>query len=257
MATPVIFNFYDYLKNPIADFCVSKYPSKTILTLDDVLPDIQKLRHSKWALENDKRSYIGDQLRLYLASKQDNFLYVDADCFIPDFTEILANKNCTDFIPEQGIINNGTFFYTDKNCEFNNYYLNLYETVLEKDFWMCNYAFFNKHPFKQNFQEKKSGDMNLLDTVESRHFLLNVFYRFKKQYPDLDTIHYTKNGGVKLPLVWQLEHCPKYTASITGLHYSIWFFETIYKHFPQDNLIRLFKEQMEFTYQKKLNFVEV
>lgn len=126
MATPVIFNFYDYLKNPIADFCVSKYPSKTILTLDDVLSDIQKLRHSKWALENDKRSYIGDQLRLYLASKQDNFLYVDADCFIPDFTEILANKNCTDFIPEQGIINNGTFFYTDKNCEFNNYYLNLY-----------------------------------------------------------------------------------------------------------------------------------
>ena len=40
MASPVIFNFFDYLKNPIADFCVSNYESKTIYTLDDLLPEI-------------------------------------------------------------------------------------------------------------------------------------------------------------------------------------------------------------------------
>lgn len=256
MATPVIFNFYDYLKNPIADFCVSKYPSKTVLTLDDVLPDIQKLRHSKRALENNKRSYIGDQLRLYLASKQDDFLYVDADCFIPDFSEILANKNCTEFDPKSKLINNGTFFYSDKDCEFNNYYLNLYETVTDDYLW-CNTAFFNNFPFKQNFKEKKSGDMNLLDTVESRHFMINNFYRFKKQHPNTDTIFFSRASNVRMQAVWQIENCPIYALSTRGLTYEVWFFETVYKHIPQDDMIRLFKEQMEFTYQKKLKFVEV
>ena len=257
MVTPVIFNFYDYLKNPIANFCVSKYPSKTILTLDDVLSDVQKLKHSKWALENNKRSYIGDQLRLYLASQNDDFLYADADCFIPDFTEILANKNCTDFVQELKIINNGTFFYTDKNCEFNRYYLDLYETIPESDFKLCNYKLFNKYPFKLNFQEKRSGDMNLI-SIEPRHFLINTFYRFRDKHPDLTTVYYTTHGSMEEhPLIWQLECCPPYVSELITSKMEIHFFETVYKHISQDDMIRLFKEQMEFTYQKKLKFVEV
>lgn len=110
MATPVIFNFFDYLKNPIADFCVSNYKSKMIYTIDDLLPEIQKLNHSRWALGKGCKSYIGDQLRLKLATENDDFFYADADVFIPNLSDITKHKNCTDFIPEQNIINNGTFF---------------------------------------------------------------------------------------------------------------------------------------------------
>lgn len=257
MTTPVIFNFYDYLKNPIANFCVSRYTSKTILTLDDLLPDIQKLRHSKWALENDQKSYIGDQLRLYLASQQNDFLYIDADCFIPSFTEIMANKNCTDFIREQEIINNGTFFYSDKNCEFNKYYLELYETIPEVDFKLCNYKLFNKYPFNQNFQGRKSGDMNLI-SIKPKHFLINTFYRFKDSHPDLTTIYYTLHNPIdKFPIIWQLEYCPPYISALITHKREIRFFETVYEYISQDDMIKLFKEQLEFTYQKKLKFIEV
>ena len=73
-----LLNISNYIENPIANFCISKYEHKKIYTLDDVMPDIQKLKHSKYVLEhNCGMSLLGDQLRLYLASKQDNFLYVD------------------------------------------------------------------------------------------------------------------------------------------------------------------------------------
>ena len=129
-----LLNISNYIENPIANFCISKYEHKKTYTLDDVMPDIQKLKHSKYVLEhNCGMSLLGDQLRLYLASKQDNFMYVDADCYIPDFSEILSHKNCTCY-DDFGRINNGTFFYSQHDCEFNNYYLNLYNTVNIKNY---------------------------------------------------------------------------------------------------------------------------
>ena len=253
-----IFNFFNYLDNPIADFCVSKYEHKTIYTLDDLMPEIQKLKHSKWALENNKRSYIGDQLRLYLASKQDKFLYVDADCFIPDFSKILENKNCTEYEPNGRIINNGTFFYSDSNCKFNNYYLEIYDKLPEHLNKNCNYEIFRMFPYELDLEKRLSGDMKLL-TLENKHFLLNLFYRFKDRHPGVDTIYYSRKSipEIKHPLVWKIEDCDPYVGVGHLPTKEIWYFETIYKFIPQDDIIRLFKEQMNYTFQKKLKFVEV
>ena len=260
MISPTIFNFNDYLKNPIADFCVSKYPNKTIYTLDNFTDLIQKLRYSKFALENNKRQSVGDQIRLYLATQQDDFLYLDADCYIPDFTEILANKNCTEFIPSVKKINNGTFFYTDKSCEFNKYYLNLYETVPEEDFWLSNSSFFKKYPFKQDFQNKKSGDMNLLDSVKLRHFYISLFYKFKKEYPNIDSIYYSFdnfNARGAYNMIWMFDRCPPNNQIIRIFGKEIWFFNTSCDFIPQDDIVRLFKEQMNYTYQKDLKFIQL
>lgn len=257
MIKPVIFNFFDYLKNPIADFCVSNYKQKTIYTLDDLIPEIQNLNHSKWALEKNYRSYIGDQLRLKMATETDDFFYVDADVFIPDVTEILAHKNCTDFILNGNIINNGTFFYTDKDCRFNSYYLDIYNNLPKAYYHFCNYSIFKKYPFELDLPNKKSGDMNLLDNNKTRHFLLNLFYRFAETHKDIDIIYYTKNPRMKKPIIWQLEKCPTYVGAEQSRDWSVWYFETVYDFIPQDDMIRLFKEQMEYTFQRKLKFIEV
>lgn len=257
MVSPVIFNFFDYLKNPIADFCVSQYKSKTIYTLDDLLPEIQKLNHSKWALENNYCSYIGDQLRLKLATQNDSFFYADADVFIPNISDIAKHKNCTDFLPEQNLINNGTFFYTDKNCRFNSYYLNVYNNLSEEDYILCNYEVFRKYPFEFSWKHKKSADMNLLDNNGTKHFLLNEFSRFAKKYKNIDTIYYTRNPNKRKSVIWQIEHCPPYICNENVYGWSIWYFETLYEYIPQDDLIRLFKEQMNHTYQKSMRFIEV
>ena len=261
MVSPVIFDFYDYLKNPIADFCVSQYKSKTVYTLDDLLPEIQNLKHSKWALENDLRSYIGDQLRLKLATEKDDFLYIDADVYVPDMDIILSNKNCTDFVPGKNIINNGTFFYTDKDCRFNSFYLEIYDNLDVKDYRLCNYGVFKKYPFELDFKGRKSGDMKLLDNNNTKHFLINIFYRFLKKYGNVDTIYYTKKSNVEMPYVWQIEQCYQYVAYRkyfkNNQPNTTWYFETLYKYLSQDDLIRLFKEQLRFTFQKDLKFIEI
>lgn len=252
-----IFNFYDYLKNPIAEYCTTGYRNPIIYTLDDLMPVVQKLKHSKWALENKKLSFIGDQLRLYLASKKDNFLYVDADCYIPDFKEILDNKNCTSLEFSKSAINNGTFFYSDSNCRFNKYYLDLYDKLPESQYSCVNSTIFKKFPFELDLEKHISGDMKLL-TIEKRHFLLNTFYRFKNSYPNTDIIYYSKKpiGKIDKPLAWKIEACEDYSVFRLPKK-EVWFFETLYNHIPQDTLFRLFKEQLNYTFQKTLQFVEI
>lgn len=257
MISPVIFNFNDYLKNPIADFCVSKYPSKTVYTLDDLQPEIQKLRHSKWAIENNLPSYVGDQLRLHLATLQDNFLYVDADCYVSDFSELISSKNCTEYIQASDIINNGTFFYSDKDCRFNKYYLDLYEKLPEKEMYLCNYQVFKKYPFELDINNHISGDMNLI-SIKSHHFTINKLYRFKRLHPDVDKIYLTRNPKIySIPIVWQIEKCPSYVASNVWKGHEKWFFETNVGCISQDDMIRLFKEQMEYVFQRKITFKTV
>ena len=253
-----LLNISNYIENPIANFCISKYEHKKIYTLDDVMPDIQKLKHSKYVLEhNCGMSLLGDQLRLYLASKQDNFLYVDADCYIPDFSEILSYKNCTCY-DDFGRIANGTFFYSQHDCEFNNYYLNLYNTVLENDYRLCNTDFFRKYPYKLDLKNKKSGDMDLIK-VKCHHFMISKFYYFKKFYPGADTIFYIKEPHpvFNIPEVyWRMfEDFSSFIMNTSNG--TVWHYNTVNCVIPQDDLIRLFKEQMNYTYQKQLKFVEM
>lgn len=251
----VIFNFNDYLKNPIADFCTSAYKSKMIYTLNDLMDIIQSLKHSKWALENKKMSYIGDQLRLYLATLEDDFLYVDADCYIPEeeMKKILQYKNCSDYNKRLKQINNGTFFHSNKDCRFNKYYLELYNNIPEKEYGYPNMIIFHKYPFEM--KDGWSGDLKLLEN-KTRHFYLSNFYLFNKHYPNIDTIYYTKNNKkVELPLFWKLENAIDGYVSLADK--EVWFFETKYDYIPQDDMIRLWKEQLNYIYKKNLKFVEV
>lgn len=253
-----LLNISNYVENPIANFCISKYEHKRIYSLDELMPDIQKLKHSKYVLEhNCGMSLLGDQLRLYLASKQDNFLYVDADCYIPDFSEILSHKNCT-YYDDFGRINNGTFFYSQHDCDFNNYYLNLYNTVPEKDYQLFNTDFFKKYPYKLDLKNKKSGDMDLIK-VKYHHFMISKFYYFKKFYPNIDTIYYIKepHSLFSVPSVyWRMFEDYKSFIMNTS-NGKVWHYNTVNCLIPQDDLIRLFKEQMNYTFQKQLKYVEM
>jgi len=249
-----IFNFNDYLKNPIADYCVSRYKSKTVYTLNDLLPIIQNLKHSKWALENNNLSFATDQLRLYLAMQQDNFFYIDADCFLPEeeINKIQKYKNCIDYNFNR--INNGTFFKSDKNCEFNKYYFDLYNKINEKEYYCCNFELFNKYPFKM--QGEYSGDMKLLKT-NSRHFLISTFVEFYKIFPDIEKIYYTRKEKVDRNVYWKFIKEDLDYVSILTKSKAIFNYNINYKYISEDDLIMLWKEQLNYTYQKQLNFIEI
>ena len=49
-----LLNISNYIENPIANFCISKYEHKKIYTLDDVMPDIQKLNAGSGSISEDK-----------------------------------------------------------------------------------------------------------------------------------------------------------------------------------------------------------
>ena len=49
-----LLNISNYIENPIANFCISKYEHKKIYTLDDVMPDIQKLNTGSGSISEDK-----------------------------------------------------------------------------------------------------------------------------------------------------------------------------------------------------------
>lgn len=278
-----IFNYDNYLDNPIAQYCVidqlSKKEKPTIYTLDDLMPDIMKLHHAKESYENvyikkNKKSlpsFIGDQIRLYYSLQNDNYLYCDADVFIPDeyYNEIWKNKNCVYYGElNHREINNGTFFCSDKDCKFNEYYFNLYETKDLKDVTNVNVYF--KYPYQLDYEKKKAGDMNLLN-IPVKHFILSRMYSFKKIYEKsserfLDTIYYTFENDLKTVykkapknLIWMIG---KKADPIDTLFYSnakvlAFQWNTLeYKYISHDTQFNLFKDQLEYTLGKKLKFVE-
>ena len=175
-----------------------------------------------------------------------------------EYLKIEKEYNIFELTFYEGIINNGTFFYSDSNCKFNKYYLELYDNLPKCFNRSCNYEIFRMFPYELDLEKRLSGDMKLL-TLENKHFLLNLFYRFKDRHPDVDTIYYSRKPIPKInhPLVWKIEDCDPYVGVGHLPTKEIWYFETIYKFIPQDDIIRLFKEQMNYTFQKKLKFVEV
>ena len=166
------FNFYNYDKNPIVEYCLSFYKDKQLLSLNDCLADILRLRHSKFCYENDYKSYIGDELRLYYASISDDFIYVDCDSFVKNINELKINYAC----PTKNQVKEGSYFRADKNTQWVKYYLDVYENneIGKKG----NITVHNIFPFEIPTQK--------LDYV---HFYTSCFNRFPKQ----NTIYYTNN----------------------------------------------------------------
>lgn len=159
MITSFVFNAYE--KNPIARMCLEKQP-RHILSEKELLPIIMKLRHSKWAYENKQWSFVGDELRLYLASISDDFLYVDADCIIDNPEDI--KMNCC---PPN--LNNGTFFRANKNTEWVKYYLDIYEKNEIKN--TVNYVLFQQYPYRIPIQ----------NNIRYTHFFTSFWERWKNR----------------------------------------------------------------------------
>jgi hypothetical protein len=252
----VTFDFFDYCKNPIAEFCTSKNKDIKIYTLDDMMPYIQKLPHSKKCLDLGVKISIGNQLRLYLSTLEDDFLYVDADCFLPESSidEIEKYKNCVYYNAKYNKIENGTFFHSDKDCEFNKFYLEKYnELGNESTFRKIN--IFHEYPYKREADPTMSGDMKLIKP-DIRHFFISNFYKFKNCYPDISVIKYSfeKISPNMRGAFWQLQDTYEDIYSATGKNNAIYFFNTTNPHISQVDLFNLWKEQLNYAYQKELQF---
>lgn len=255
----ITFDFFDYCKNPIAAYCISKNKGIKVYTLEDMMPYIEKLPHSKKCLDLGVNISIGNQLRLYLSTLEDDFLYVDADVFLPEtsINYIKSFKNCVYFNPRFNKIENGTFFHSDKNCKFNKFYLDRYnELGEEEEFRKLN--IFKTYPYDVNLQTMTSGDMKLIKP-DIRHFFISNFYKYKEQNPDINIVRYTYHpiAPNDLGVFWQLNDNLEDIYNIKGKYNSIYFFSTKNPHISQDELFELWKEQLNYVYQKKLQFEEV
>lgn len=261
------FNFNDYFENPIVKFCQQNIHEKLpdadfhVYTLEDVLPIIKHLPHAKKALDDKRWSFIGDQLRLYLALQTDDFFYADADVYFSDINKILSNKNCTDayFVEDNLEINNGTFFYSDKNCKFNNYYFNLYQNNSDILCSLNNMNVFHTYPFELDKLNMVSGDMNLL-LNNNYHFLLSTFKSYYMLGNDSYTeVYYTFNKNDKLEDSF---HRPNPTWVLSGKRDYVgagkqWIFNIDYPYIPQETLLELFKEQLQYTVGHTIKFTEI
>lgn len=255
----ITFDFFDYGKNPIADFCIKNNKDLKVYTLDDMMPYIEKLPHSKKCLDLGVKLSIGNQLRLYLSTLEDDFLYVDADCFLPEssLAEIKSYKNCVYYNPTFDKIENGTFFHSDKDCRFNKFYLEKYNEIAAQP-GLKRSNIFHTIPFERDADPTMSGDMKLIKP-DIRHFFVSNFYKFKSFCSENDVIRYTFDKvtpGMK-GVFWQLQDTMEDIYSISKNDSSIFFFDTINPHISQTDLFNLWKEQINYVYQKEMQFEQV
>lgn len=252
----VTFNFFDYCKNPIAAYCISKNKDIKVYTLEDMMPYIEKLPHSKKCLDLGIKISIGNQLRLYLSTLEDNFLYVDADCFLPEesLSEIEKYDNCVYYNKKFDKIENGTFFHSNKDCEFNKFYLEKYnELGNQNGFKKLN--IFKEYPYKKDIEKMVSGDMKLIKP-DIRHFFISNFYKFKNCNPDSSVIKYSFEPIARemQGVFWQLQDTMEDIYNISTNNKSIFFFNTINPHISQTELFNLWKEQINYVYGKEMQF---
>lgn len=252
----IFFNFYNYLKNPIADFCFKQQKSAVVYTLEDINKFIENLPFTEKMIELGNKDMIGDEFRLYLASQSDDFLYLDLDCFIPQdvLLEIKNIDNCVAF-HDNRIIETGTFFHSNKDCDFIHFYLSKYKEKAENNNLKRENVYL-KYPF--NRSAHKSGDMTLFNVDNKiRHFYLSRFYSFAKANGN-NPIYYTYNPNNKITeknvWVFNTKHeISDMTFSPTTLY---WHYSLDYKYIDRQTLFDLFKEQMNFIYQKEMKFIE-
>jgi hypothetical protein len=254
----VFFNFYDYLKNPIAEFC-AKQNSANILTLEDLYPYLDKLPYTQKVLNIDRKASIGNEFRLYLASISDDFLYLDLDCFIPKnvLSDIESIKNCVAY-QKPKTIETGTFFHSGKDCRFIEYYVNKYKELAEKNDLRKINIFVN-FPFEMH--DNFSGDMQLYKVDKNvRHFYLDTLIKFHNFYPDIDKIYYTYNNKSveNVKNIWMFNTRFDTYARTFSFYNIFWHYDTMHCPFiDKDTLEELFKAQMNYLYQKEMQFIEV
>ena len=172
---PIIFNFNNYIeKNPIAQFCVEKYPEKTILTEKDLHDEIMSLKHSKWAYEKGLYNFVGDELRLYLSTLSDDFVYVDGDCWVRNLEKLKMDSCC---LEKDGNVNDGSYFRANKDTKWTKHWVDVYEN---KDIGaLVNYSVHKMYPTTVPCQQ-----------LDYTHYYTSFFGRIKKRHPG-STLCYT------------------------------------------------------------------
>lgn len=182
-----IITFLDYNnfieKNPIVQFNLDfvkniyKYDYR-VLTLEKDLKDLVKhCPQCTWAIENNKPSFVFDQLRLLLGTQEDlNYMDLDAHYKIEG---IKPNSIC---LEKDGQINNGSWAITRKDAAFNKHYYEMYNQHPE-DYDLVNYDFNRKHLIT-------GSDTKFIQGVEGQHYYTSFFGRLKKRHPS-SVLHYT------------------------------------------------------------------
>lgn len=275
MTQACIFNFNNYIEQPLVKYCfnnnIKKLEAKNcsvkVYTLEDVLPIIRTLRHSNYFYRANKLSFVVDQLRLKLASECDDFLYLDGDVFLVDLDKILSYPNCTEIIIKGALINNGTYFHSQKDCEFNKYYFDLYQnntkSLVKNGNGYTNYEVFFRFPYFLDQEKRYSGDMKLLDENKDIcfHMLISKLRLFlnKEKYPEeiLYTFDpdftFSKDGKP----VWKLSNVDTLVAASGNDSSKTYFFDMDFKYIPRDIFLELFKAQLEYMSGKHIDFKEI
>lgn len=170
-------------KNPIVqwniDFVKNTYNYDVrVLTLEKDLKDMVKhCPQCQWALDNNKPSYVFDQLRLLLGMEEDlNYMDLDAHYKIEN---IKPNAIC---LEADGNVNNGSWAVTKKGANFCKHYYEMYNQHPE-DYGLVNYSFNARHMIKDS-------DTKLVYGVEGTHYYTSFFGRLKKRHPG-STLYYT------------------------------------------------------------------
>ena len=238
--TPVIFNFNHFSDNPIVKYCIDSYSEKTILTEKDLKDEINHLKHSKWAWENKKWSFIGDELRLWLSTQSDDFVYVDADCRVLNLNGLKMNKCC---LEPDGVTNDGSFFRANKQTEWTKQLVDVYETIPESHYKTVNYVLHEEHP------EIKIPTQKL----NYSHYFLSWFGRLTKSL---------KGSFVYTTIFWDRAVKELYKG-----HDVIWFSTaasqtyfskynaTIWRYFIMDK--ELFQQQIDFSAGRHITLISL
>lgn len=253
----VSFNFFNYIENPIANFCAEQNKDLEVYNLEDMMPYIQELPNSKVCLLQGRKVAIGNQLRLYLSTLYDNFTYVDLDVFLCDeaISEIEKYENCIYYNKSVNIIEPGTFFHSHKNCKFIRFYLDKYSDITSGNF---DPNIFAKYPYELDLKNCMSGDMHLIKP-NIRHFYISNFYQFKNYNPNIGIIKYTFNDKIttKEPTFWQLNNeLDDIKSGFNGVSH-IYYFNTNVNGLSRDTVFNLWKEQLNYVYGKEMQFEEI
>lgn len=229
-----IFDFYNYSNNPIVQFCLSKYIDKQILSIDDCLQDILKLKHSQYCYDNDFRVRIGNELRLYYASISDDFIYVDADSWVENIEDLKMNHCYGEIIQGRLIYNDGSYFRANKNTDWVNYYVNIYENneIGNKGTSIV----YCKFPYKIPTQK-----------LNHTHFYISCFNRFARNFPLTEKIYYTYDYRKALDFKRPIWLFDGNTGRITNTK----IFHTTTK-LP----FEVFKDQLKFSFDNNCLFFE-
>jgi hypothetical protein len=151
----VIINLNNYLSKPFIRV-ITKHNLKElegakihIIDNNNINEFIPKLKQARWVLDNNYiPSYLGDELRCYLATQYKNYLYLDADTFISRSYILKAANDPRELIIPGGYDNTfSTSLFFSKNYGENpiRKIYEAYESVTDvKDYYLCDGVFVSK-----------------------------------------------------------------------------------------------------------------